>query len=312
MIKRIASAMPLLLIACDAQHIGSGNQTSTGITCLETVGASGNACFAWNSFTPMSVPMAAGSKSEITIVTHSTVASVVSTQPSVATVSLLNGSVQVTGNAVGLTDLVLLDPSNAEIDRTTLHVVSTESLERKVGSQTSPVLVLEHTTQTFHVATVTGGVHTVGVGAVHFSLSGNAHQAFTIIGPVGDAVAFIGDAGDGRIVATADQASAQVDVRFVPLSNLTGLSAQLTLLQMNADGSAQAHVAVTPLTADGPVYGANCTWTTSDSSVQVLNAGVDLIDGPPAVEADFALAHAGSYSVTCSFAGQSAAAQIAY
>ena len=312
MIKRTALAMPLLLIACGL-HLDSSNQTSTGITCLETVGASRKACFAWNSFTPMTVAMAAGSKSEITVVTHSTVAAVSSTQPTVATVSLLNGTVQVTGGQPGSTDLVLLDSSNTEIDRTTLQVVSTEGLEPKVGSQASPVLVLEHTTQTFQVATLgPGGVHTVGVGAVHFSLSGTAHQAFTIIGPVGDAVAFIGDVGDGSIVATADQATAQLDVRFVPVTALTSLSAQLASLQPNGDGTAQAHVAVTPMTAQGPLYGTSCSWTTSDPSIHVLNPGVDLLDGPPGVEADFTLSHPGNFSVTCSLGSQSATAAIAY
>ncbi len=58
--------------------------------------------------------------------------------------------------------------------------------------------------------------------------------------------------------------------------------------------------------AQGPVYGANCDWTTSDPSVTVTDHTPDHFDSAPTTTTEFTLAKRGAFTATCTIGSASA------
>ncbi|HEY0250257.1 MAG TPA: hypothetical protein VGC41_01980, partial [Kofleriaceae bacterium] len=200
------------------------------------------------------------------------------------------------GLAAGDTALVLTDANGAEIDRGTVIVRATDELA--LDGPTVDATVLEGSVLPFHVTTKTAGHVTYGTGAVTFALTGltaasSADSDLTWWG--GDDVWV--QAGTGSIDATAPDATAHVTTTTVPLTAVTVLTPSATEIS-NKGSFSSAYVRVKATTAMGtPVYGAECTWTTQPSGVNI-SGYAQSIAGNPAIEYGFG-GTAGDYTATC-------------
>ena len=173
-------------------------------------GQLGHASFAWQEcFLGCSVtdnPMAAGgARAEMQHLARQRLQlqPVRSSNNAVATVSLggSNGlDIEVQSGAPGQTQVQLLDAKGKLVDQVTVTVTATARLTITQGWTGTAPLVLEGSTQTFHVTTVDANNHTlVGTGAVTFALDDPLAAADTIT--FGDSIAFSGHAGAGTITA---------------------------------------------------------------------------------------------------------------
>ena len=161
-------------------------------------------------------------------------------------------------------------------------------------------LVLEGETMTFHVTTLdSNGKITKGDGSVNFALGGTLTPEVALVD--GDSIAFAGTAGAGSIDASCPNASLSQAISVVPASAISALN-----MQQQLQPNDQAVITVVPQSAAGPVYTGGCAWKVSDPSL-TLDADVpprlDLGAGEVAV---FNINRPGTFTISCTVAGQTA------
>src|SRR5262249_35676508 len=186
-------------------------------------GQYGVACFAWQSTPDLTVPIAAGSRSTIKVASDLGFMQVGSSNPSVALFDLSGSTIEVQAIEPGFTDLVLEDSMGRIVDRATIVVADNVALGSSVYGGATHVAVLAGSSQRFHVSTIgPGGVGTVGVGAVTFSVQGLANLS-TLFVKEGDETGFWGYQGHGSIIARAGSAISVLDVDFLSESAVTSI-----------------------------------------------------------------------------------------
>lgn len=214
------------------------------------------------------------------------------------------GKVDVESGVPGTSELQLVDATGHVVMSGIVTVVPTATLRPNRGWNGPAPIVLENEPLTYHVTTLdVNGKITKGDGSVDFALSGSLKPTVALVD--GDAIAFAGTAGAGTIDATCMNASVSQPVQVVAAADITTLN-MLGDLQPND----QAVVTVVPQSASGPVYTGGCDWQVSDESVTLeadVTPRLDLGAGEVAV---FNINRAGSYTITCTLAGQSAAVTI--
>jgi hypothetical protein len=241
---------------------------------------------------------AGGARTSILVDVHFT--SVQSTNPAVATFAADSGKIDVESGVAGTAELQLLDGGGHIVARGTITVVPTATLRPNRGWSGTAPIVLENEALTFHVTTLDGnGKITKGDGSVDFTVGGTLTPTVALVD--GDAIAFVGTAGAGTIDASCPNATLSQAITVVPASAVTALD-MTEQLQPND----QVVVTVVPQSAGGPVYTGGCDWQVSDPSL-TLDADVtprlDLGAGEVAV---FNVNRSGSFTISCTVAGQTA------
>ena len=228
-----------------------------------------------------------------------------SSDPAVAKFTVDGASkVDVESGVPGTANIELTDASGHVVASGVVTVVPTATLRPNRGWTGAAPIVLEGETMTFHVTTLdANGKITKGDGSVDFTVGGTLQPTVALVD--GDAIAFTGSAGSGTIDATCPDASVSQPIDVVPAAAITALDMTQTLQQDD-----QAVVTVVPQSANGPVYTGGCDWKVSDTSV-TLDADVtprlDLGAGEVAV---FNLNRPGSYTISCTVAGQTASVTV--
>ncbi len=228
-----------------------------------------------------------------------------SSNPAVATFTADGASkVDVESGVPGTATLQLLDGAGHVVASGVVTVVPTATLRPNRGWTGAAPIVLEGETMTFHVTTLDGnGRITKGDGSVSFALAGSIKPTVALV--AGDAIAFTGSAGSGTIDASCPNATLSQPIDVVPASAITALDMTQTLQQND-----QAVVTVVPQSTGGPVYTGGCDWQVSDTTV-TLDADVtprlDLGAGEVAV---FNINRAGTYTISCTLAGQTASVTV--
>ena len=222
-----------------------------------------------------------------------------STNPAVATFTADgNGKIDVESGVPGTAELQLLDGGGHIVLSGAVTVVPTATLRPNRGWTGPTPIVLENEPLTYHVTTLdVNGKITKGDGSVNFALSGTLAPTIALVD--GDAIAFTGTAGSGTIDASCMNASLSQTIQVVS-------AAEITAIDMEGDlqPNDQAVVTVVPQSAGGPVYTGGCDWSVSDESVTLeadVTPRLDLGAGEVAV---FNINRAGSYTISCSVAGQ--------
>jgi hypothetical protein len=271
-------------------------------------GQLGHASFAWEEClfgcSVTDNPMAAGgahAEISVSLANGYSFTQVRSSNSAVATVALggSNGlNLAVASASPGQTQVQLLDAGGKLVDQVTVTVTQTAKLAVTQGWSGAAPLVLEGSTQTFHVTTVDANNHTlIGTGSVAFAMTDPLQHVDAAI-VFGDSYAFSGHAGSGTITASAPATSVVLPVTVVPLTALTGLSATVLANTMDANG-VYANVDVVAHTATGDVYGAPCGWTPNDASVTMQSQGTTSLEAPAKATTKLKLALPGTYSATC-------------
>lgn len=287
-------ALSLTVATLAGCHIGGSNGSGGAGSGMFWFANCGESC------KPEDHPVAAGGAHTTINVTGANFASVRSTNPSVATFTPNNQSVEVLSGQPGTTRLELLDGGGRLIADAELTVVATAKLTVDHGWKGQQPLVLEGQELAFHVTTLDAQGHiTKGSGAVSFAFSGTVGRA--VLPVEGDAIGFVGTPGAGAITASCP------DTTVTQPFTIVGLG-EITLLAMTAqtlpDGT--AIVTVVPQSAGGAVYGGPCDWHTSDPSVTLAtDVGPALHLGPGTVSV-FNLTRAGTFDLSCTLAGQTA------
>jgi len=208
------------------------------------------------------------------------------------------GKVDVESGVAGSAELSLLDASNRVVATGVVTVVPTAQLRPNRGWSGAAPLVLEGETMTFHVTTLdSGGKITKGDGSVNFALGGTLKPTVALVD--GDAVAFTGTAGAGSIDASCPDSMLSQAITVVPATAISALN-MTEQLQPND----QAVITVVPQSSGGPVYTGGCDWQVSDPSVTLdtdVTPRLDLGAGEVAI---FNINRPGSYTVSCTVAGQ--------
>lgn len=230
-------------------------------------------------------------------------AQVRSTNPSVAQFNInpsgVGGGVNVgvVAGAPGTTQLQLLDAAGKLVDQVNVSVVAVAKLAVTQGWSGAAPLVLENSSQSFHVVTQDGNGRTlIGTGSVAFDVAGAVHKIDGVFG--GDIQGFAGAPGSGTVTARCATASATLPVTVAPLSAIGSVAA--TVKPNNVQGNlTYGNVDVVASSAGGPVYGAACQWTTSDPSVTVSRQAAATLESAPKTSTSFLLAAPGTFSATC-------------
>ncbi len=222
-----------------------------------------------------------------------------SSNPSVATfTSDGSGKVDVESGVPGTAELQLVDAAGHVVMSGIVTVVPTATLRPNRGWNGAAPIVLENEPLTYHVTTLDGnGKITKGDGSVDFALSGTLAPTVALVD--GDAIAFTGTPGTGTINATCTNAAVSQDIMVVAASDLTAIN-MAQQLQPND----QAVVTVVPQSAGGPVYTGACVWQVSDPTVTLeadVTPRLDLGAGEVAV---FNINRAGTFTISCTVAGQ--------
>jgi hypothetical protein len=167
----------------------------------------------------------------------------------------------VTTHHTGTADLILTDPSGAEIDHTPLIIADTNVLRVDHGWAGSAPTILADTPVGFHVFTVArdgAGHETIlaGSGAVSFQGTGTITVAPRRAGdPIADLAALTGSAGNGSIQANCQTAQIEVPIQVVSLTALTSIVAPSSISLPYKGGS----FSIGALAGTTPVYGVACT-----------------------------------------------------
>ncbi|HEY2745569.1 MAG TPA: hypothetical protein VGL86_13125 [Polyangia bacterium] len=275
---------------------------------VRSEGQLGHASFAWEEcLLGCSVtdnPMAAGgahADMSVSLANGYYFNQVRSSNNAVATVSLggANGlDVEVTSVSPGQAQVQLLDAAGKLVDEVTVTVTATARLAVTQGWVGAAPLVLEGSTQTFHVTTVDANNHTlIGTGSVTFDLSDPLEPGDDTL-VFGDAAAFSGHAGAGTITAHAPTATLVQPITIIPLTALATVTA---VSQPNTadSGGVYANVDVIAATSGGAVYGAPCGWTVNDASVTVQSQTSASLESPAKTSTQFLLGKPGNFSATC-------------
>jgi hypothetical protein len=157
-------------------------------------------------------------------------------------------------------------------------------------------LVLENTTEAFHVTTQDQHGNTlIGTGAVAFDVAGVLHK---VSAGGGDSQGFAGAAGSGSVVAHTATSTATLAVTVVPLTAIGGVTG--TVRPNTVSGNVTyGNVDVVANNATGSVYGPSCSWTTSDPSVTVYSQSAASLEQPAKSSTQFVLGLPGTYTATC-------------
>ena len=229
--------------------------------------------------------------------------SIQSSDPSVAQLTLEPDSgspreVQVITGHPGTTDLILLDSSGGIVDRATLTVVPTATLQP--GWSGRPQVVANSTHHVKVTTLAANGDVTIGSGSVKFDVSGalTGSQVFEL----DDGIEVSAMApGTGHVSAHVDNATADLDLDIVPASAITSVSASNRQDFNNGELSYDVAFA----TANGPVYAGECDWSMSDPSVGVDNQAPSGLEGPAITIVVFNLGKSGDFKATCSIGSAS-------
>ncbi|HEX6835035.1 MAG TPA: hypothetical protein VF334_00605 [Polyangia bacterium] len=281
-------------------------------------GQLGHASFAWTEClfgcSVTDNPMAAGgARAEISVSLAAGYSfnQVRSSNQSVATAAVggSNGlDLVVNSAAPGQTQLQLVDAGGKLVDQVTVTVTQTAKLALTQGWSGAAPLILEGSTETFHVTTEDANNHTlIGTGSVAFDLTAPLQHADTIV--FGDSYAFLGQAGSGTITARAPAVTLVQPVTIVPLSALTGLTATVGANTVDSTG-VYANVDVVADSAAGPVYGAPCGWSVGDTSVVMQSQSTTSLEAPAKSTTKLKLGSAGSFTATCTIGAVSTTATL--
>jgi hypothetical protein len=215
-----------------------------------------------------------------------------------------SGKIDVESGVPGTAQLQLVDASGHVVMSGNVSVVPTTTLRPNRGWNGAAPIVLENEVLTYHVTTLgADGKITKGDGSVDFALSGTVKPTVGLVD--GDAIAFTGTAGTGTIDSSCPNATLSQPIEVVAAADITALN-MLGDVQPND----QAVVTVVPQSAAGPVYTGGCIWQVSDPSVTLeadVTPRLDLGAGEVAV---FNINRAGSFSISCTVAGQTAAVTV--
>jgi hypothetical protein len=271
-------------------------------------GQLGHASFAWEEClfgcSVTDNPMAAGAaraQISVSLANGYSFNQVRSSNSAVASVALggSNGlDIVVNSAAPGQTQVQLVDATGKLVDQVTVTVTQTAKLAVTQGWSGVAPLVLEGSTQTFHVTTVDANNHTlIGTGSVAFELTDPlSHADGTLV--FGDSFAFTGHSGSGTISARAPATTVVQPVTVIPLAALTSLSGTVQPNSTDSSG-VYANVDVVANSASGPVYGAPCGWTVNDASVVMQSQGTASLESPAKSSTKFKLGNAGTFNATC-------------
>ncbi|MDB4970495.1 MAG: hypothetical protein JWN44_6184 [Myxococcales bacterium] len=282
-------------------------------------GQLGHASFAWQECpfgcSVTDNPMAAGgARAEISVSLASgySFQQIRSSDPTIAAFSVGGSSnglaVSVQSGTPGRAQLQLIDAKGKLVDEITVTVTATAKLAMVKGWSGTAPLVLEGSTQLFHVTTKDANDHTlVGTGAVTFALTDPLRTTAAIV--FGDMIGFTGAAGAGTITARSDASTVVQPITVVPLSALTGLTATANANSVEGT-SIFANVDVVANSATGSVYGAPCGWTVNDASVVVQSQTSASLEGAAKSTTKFKLGSAGTFTATCAIGAVSTSVQL--
>jgi hypothetical protein len=271
-------------------------------------GQLGHASFAWEEcFLGCSVadnPMAAGgaqAQINVSLANGFSFNQVRSSNPSVATAAIggSNGlNLALTSASPGQTQVQLIDASGKLVDQVTVSVTQTAKLNVSTGWNGAAPIVVEGSTQSFHVTTVDANNHTlIGTGSVTFEIVDPLQHEDRLV--FGDSVAFSGHAGAGTITARAPATSVVQAVTIVPLTALTSLSPTVKANTVDSTGT-HGNVTVVANSAGGAVYGVHCTWSIADPSVMLESESTtSALDSAPLSTTRFLLTRPGTFEATC-------------
>jgi len=270
-------------------------------------GQLGHASFAWEEClfgcSVTDNPMAAGNahaQISVSLASGYTFNQVRSSNTAVATAAIggTNGlSLVLNSGSPGQTQLQLIDATGKLVEQVTVTVTQTAKLSTTQGWTGVAPLVLEGSTQTFHVTTLDANNHTlIGTGSVAFDITDPLQQADTIT--FGDSYAFSGHAGSGTITAHSPAVTVVQPVTVVPLAALTSLTGVVNANSTDSSG-VYANVDVVAHSDTGDVYGAPCGWTVNDQSVTVQSQSTTSLEAPARATTRFKLALPGTFSATC-------------
>ncbi len=228
-----------------------------------------------------------------------------SSNPAVAKFSSDGSSkIDVESGVPGTAQLELVDGAGHVVVSGVVTVVPTAQLRPNRGWSGATPIVLEGEAQTFHVTTLdVNGKITKGDGSVNFALGGTLQPAVALVD--GDAIAFTGSAGTGTIDASCPNATLSQTFDIVPAAAITSLDMTGVVGQND-----QAVVTVVPQSAAGPVYTGGCAWQVSDTSVTLDADVTPRLDLGPGEVAVFNVNRAGTFTISCTVAGQTATVSI--
>ncbi|MDB4970492.1 MAG: hypothetical protein JWN44_6181 [Myxococcales bacterium] len=286
-------ALGLTIAMLAGCHIGGGTGSGNGNVTFWFANC-GETC------KPEDHPVAAGGAHTTINVTGAKFTTVRSSNPSVATFTNNNQSVEVISGSPGTTSLELLDGGNRIIASAEVSVEATARLAVDHGWKSGEPLVLEGQQMVFHVTTLDAqGRTTKGSGAVAFALGGTLARA--VLPLSGDAIGFVGTPGAGSIAASCPETTVTQPFTIVGLAEITAITMSAQTLPDDT-----AIVSVVPQSALGAVYGGPCDWQTSDPSVTLAtDVGPALHLGPGTVSV-FNLTRPGTFTLSCTLAGQTA------
>jgi hypothetical protein len=261
--------------------------------------------------------MAAGGASAVIQVQLSSgysFAQVRSSNPSVAQFNInasgVGGGVNVgvVAGTPGQTQLQLVDANGKLVDQVNVNVAAVAKLAVTQGWSGAAPLVLESSSQSFHVITQDGNARTlIGTGSVAFDVVGALHKIDGVFG--GDIQGFAGVPGSGSVTARCATASSTLPVTVVPLTAIGGVTA--TVKPNTTQGTqTYGNVDVVANSAGGSVYGATCHWTTSDPSVTVNQQSATTLESAPKASTSFLLAAPGTFTATCTLGAVSASVSL--
>lgn len=292
--RTLTLALLLGVSGCIVHSGSSGSGGGSGSTTFSFGGCSSGCGLDQNA-------VAAGGARTSIHVSGPQFADVRSTAPDVATFTNAGGNdVAVLSGHAGVTTLELLDGSGRTLASADVTVVDTARLSINAGWPGAAPLVVESTPMVFHVTTLdANGRVTKGDGSVTFTLGGTLSR---VVQPLaGDAIAFVGTPGSGTIDASCPSATLSQPITIVPASAVTHLAIDAATQPNNT-----AIVTVQAVTAQGNAYAPPCVWQSSDASVTLASRIGPELDLGPGEVAVFNLNRAGSFTATCTTAGQTA------
>jgi hypothetical protein len=247
---------------------------------------------------------AGGARTTIDATPHTGVSGFVSVQSSNSLVaSFARGGqaneVTATSGQAGLADLMLLDGAGKELDRATVIVKNTDTLQLDQGWSTAApgISVLAGRDQVFHVTTLAGGQTTIGTGSVTFTLGGGLIPGGGIT--FGDEAIFRDDGtgAGGSITAACPNAQADVPIAFVPSAAIT--AAPLTPSALTFSRGQDAGVTQTASAGQTAVFGAPCAWTLVPATGLTVSGGSSTSSSSQVNKFTFHADQPGSWTATC-------------
>jgi hypothetical protein len=228
-------------------------------------------------------------------------ASVASGDPAIATFRDDGDTIVVWSGEAGETELQLLDDSGRVVDSSTVVVAPTAQLAVAI---TGTPKVIAGAAVRLHVYTEdTDGIVTLGDGSVRFAFDG-AVSPLIVPSVDEDAGDFVGSVGSGTVTASCPSATLVQPIDVVAASAIDRLD---TFVAPSTD---DVFVCVSPHSPLGDVFAGACAWQTSDPTIAITSrGGGDDIGGvtlfqPTTSCASFAIGKSGTFTMTCTLAGQ--------